>query len=454
MPVAMIAAIYASCGISVGGVFRLRGLTLFLTVLIFADLSHGDEMVSPSGQALITKFGAIGDGEKLNTKFIQEAIDRSAVAGGGTVVIPPGNFLSGALFFKSGVKLHLEKGAVLRCSPNMKDFPVQRTRIEGHFEEAFTPALINVNGCDGFRMSGEGTLDGAGRPIWDQFWKSLKANPKFKNLDLPRARLALIENSRDVVIEGITFKDSQFWNLHLYRCRNVLIKDVRFLVPDDYKHAPSTDGIDVDSSQDVTIRRCLFSVTDDCIAMKGSKGPDAMDDQDSPPVERVRISDCEFRRGNGIITCGSEATVVRDVVAENSRVSGEMPLLNLKLRGDTPQRYEKIVIRGVIVASDSVRVFSIDKWSQYFDLKGKPEPESLVNDIVISGVRGRVGTLGVIRGNEKTRFGRILIEDVDVQAKNGKLIIDRRANPKIKNVRVNGSSLELQEKPRRDLKMR
>lgn len=259
----------------------------------------------------ITRFGAVADDSTINTKAIQAAIDHLAARGGGTVLVPQGVFVSRAVFLKPKVNLHLQKGAVLKCSTDMANFPVQRTRIEGHFEEKFNPALINAKGCDGLRITGEGTLDGAGRPICDLFWKLRNAAPdrnNFPNVSVPRARLALIESSRGVTIKGITFKDSQFWNLHLYRCEDVLVRQARFEVPDDYKQAPSTDGIDLDSCRNVTIDGCHFSVTDDCIAAKGSKGPHAMEDRDSPPVEHVRVRNCVYKRGGGVLTLGSEAT--------------------------------------------------------------------------------------------------------------------------------------------------
>ncbi len=113
----------------------------------------------------ITDFGALTTAATVNTRAIQAAIDHVAARGGGTVTVPPGVFVSGALFLKPKVNLHLDKGAVLRCSTEVDaDFPRQRTRIEGHFEDSFTPALINAKTCDDLRISGEGTLDGAGRP--------------------------------------------------------------------------------------------------------------------------------------------------------------------------------------------------------------------------------------------------------------------------------------------------
>ena len=141
----------------------------------------------------ITKYGAVADGQTLNTGAIQKTID-AAAAGGGTVVIPQGTFLSGAIFMKPGVNLRLDEGAVLKGSGDTKDYPNIQTRIEGHFEE-WLPALVNADKCDHLRITGPGTLDGNGAPFWKAFWDRLKADRKTKNLDVPRPRLALVENN-------------------------------------------------------------------------------------------------------------------------------------------------------------------------------------------------------------------------------------------------------------------
>src|SRR5208282_4450586 len=76
-----------------------------------------------SAEALITDFGAVPDGATINTRAIQAAIDHLASRRGGTVVIPQGTFVSGALFFKPQVSLHLRAAAVLQCSTDMANFP-------------------------------------------------------------------------------------------------------------------------------------------------------------------------------------------------------------------------------------------------------------------------------------------------------------------------------------------
>jgi alpha-L-rhamnosidase len=402
--------------------------------------------IAHGGDLSITEFGAKGDGTTLNTKAIQATIDEAVKRGGGTVVVPKGVFVSGAVFLKPSVNLRLDEGAVLQCSTDMKNFPEQRTRIEGHFEEHFNPALINADGCDNLEISGKGTLDGAGKPIWDSFWKKLNEIKGFKNLDQPRARLCLIENSRKVQVHDISFIDSQFWNLHLYNCRDVTVTNVQFKVPDNQR-PPSSDGIDIDSCQDITINNCYFSVNDDCIALKGTKGPFAMEDKTSPPVERIRISGCVFKRGHGMVTCGSEATVVRDVVVDNCKVEGSMPMVRFKLRPDTPQRYENFSVSNITVKARGASIFAVNKWSQYYNPQGQPEPKSFVGGITVSGVSGEVKSLGVIQGNAMTSFGAFTLENIDVKASSADFNVSKKVDKlSLKDVKVNGRDISFDRK--------
>lgn len=394
----------------------------------------------------IKEFGAVADDATVNTKAIQAAIDKAAAGGGGTVVVPEGVFVSGALFFKPKVNLRVEKGAVLKCSTDLANFPVQRTRIEGHFEEKFNPALINAKNCDGFHISGEGTLDGAGQPIWDLFFKMRAAAPNpgnFPNVGVPRARMAIIESSHDVTVEGVTFKDSQFWNLHLYRCDGVTVRNARFQVPDNVRQAPSTDGIDVDSCQNVTVDGCYFSVTDDCIAAKGSKGVHATEDKDSPPVEHLRVRNCTFKRGNGIVTLGSEATLVRDVVVEDCKITGSVTVAVLKLRPDTPQHYEDIHFRNITLDyAAGGTIVSCKPWTQYFNLQGEAPPKSVVKNVTMSGLKGVFGSFGTVQPNPgQTDISDITFEDFDVTLTKDKLTTSGVRNFKFERVVVNGKAV-------------
>lgn len=414
----------------------------------------------PSGDrhTSVTQFGAVPDGKTLNTASIQAAIDALAANHGGTLSIPAGEFLTGALFLKPGVHLHLERGAILKGSTDRAHYPTRRTRVEGHFED-WLPALINANHCDHLRITGADSsnciLDGNGYPFWQEFWARRAANPKTTNLDVPRPRLALIENSSNIQIRGITFRNSGFWNLHLYRCSDVQIENLRFEVPDNQR-CPSTDGTDLDSCQRVTIRNCTYRVDDDCICLKGSKGPFALNDKDSPPVEQIHVDNCTFERGGGIVTLGSEATIIRNVLVENCKVPGKIPIVRLKLRPDTPQTYEQIHYRKIALIGNlpgagtgdrpgsHAAIFDIRPWQQYFDLKGQPPPQSTVRNITVEEIQGTYGSFGEIQGNPKqTTLTNIHLKNIDVHLDDPTLKTGAIPGITVENVRVNGQPLQI-----------
>lgn len=386
----------------------------------------------------ITDFGAVAGDDALDTAAIQRAIDTMAGAGGGTVVVPAGVFRSGSVFLKQGVALHLAEGAVLKGSENIEDYPKLNTRIEGHFEP-WRMALVNAQGQAGVRISGPGKLDGSGPVFWRAFWQRRKENPKATNLEVERPRLMFIDRCTDVRIENLAMVDSGFWNLHLYRCRDVLIERVRITIPSSTPElrGPSTDGIDIDSSQNVTVRKCYISTHDDNIALKGSKGPWADRDADSPPVENILIEDTEIGDGNGLITCGSEATVVRNVTARNCVLSGGATLLTLKLRPDTPQHYEHITIENIRLAGTG-RLLNVAPWMQFFDLQGQPPPPRQVNNITLRNITGSYRMLGTLSGNAGDVLRDITLENIDVQLTEERFRLGSVENFVLKNVRVNG----------------
>jgi alpha-L-rhamnosidase len=389
-------------------------------------------------QFAVTDYGAVAGGAGLNTAAIQRAIDAAATKGGGTVVIPAGIFRSGSLFLKPGVALHLAEGAVLKGSENIEDYPKLTTRIEGHFEP-WRMALVNAQGLAQLRISGPGHLDGSGPIYWNAFWKRRGENPKCTNLEVERPRLLFIDRCTNVRITNIALRDSGFWNLHLYRCRDVLIEGLRITIPSAVNglRGPSTDGIDVDSSQNVTIRKCYISTGDDDIALKGSKGPLADRDADSPPVENILIEDCEVGDGNGLVTCGSEATVVRHVTVRNCVMSGRATVLTLKLRPDTPQHYEDITLDGIRLAGGG-RLLNVAPWTQFFDLQGRPAPSRTVNNVTLRNITGSYRALGTLRGNPGDTLRDITLENIDVQLADEKFAPEGVTDLVLRNVTVNG----------------
>jgi len=431
-----------------------RGGLILIVVTWACGGIPGGPPAARAADVSILEAGAVPGGDEVCTPAIQRAIDDLAASGGGRVIVPRGVFKTGAIDLRQGVELHLEAGAVLLGSTDLADYPTRTTRIEGHFEP-WRPALVNAAGLTGVRITGPGTLDGNGRTFWQAFWKRRAENPKCTNLEVERPRLLFLSECRDVVVEGIRLKDSGFWNLHLYKCRGVTIEDVAITAPHGappritgsqqpwdeiaIERAPSSDGIDVDSCQDVAIRRCRISVGDDCIALKGTKGPLALADESSPPVERVTIEDCDFESGHGALTCGSEATLIRDVTMRRCRIGADVPLLRLKLRPDTPQLYESILVAD-IEAADAQAIFDVKPWTQFFDLQGHPPQPSRVRGVTVRGLRGSFRSLGELRGNAGDEISGITLADVDVVAKTARLAVADGVAVDCQDVRVNGEA--------------
>ena len=419
---------------------------LRLLVLGFAAvLAARPAAAADAKRYLISEYGAVADGATLNTAAIQRAIDAAEAGGGGVVEVPAGTFRSGSIFLKRGVGLWLAEGAVLLGSTDIADYPKRETRIEGHFEP-WRMALVNAQGLEHVSIGGKGRLDGNGVPFWEAFWQRRKENPKCTNLEVERPRLMFIDRCTDVHIAGLALQDSGFWNLHLYRCRGVTIEGLRITIPSAAAkniRGPSTDGIDVDSSQNVTIRQCYISTNDDNIALKGSKGPFADKDADSPPVENITVEGVECGEGNGLITCGSEATTIRNVTVRNCTMSGRATLLTLKLRPDTPQHYEHITLDGITLRGGGGRILNVAPWTQFFDLKGQPSPPRLVNDVTIRNVKGDYRSMGTLRGNPNDVLRDITLENFDLQLSDDKFAPGPVEKFVVKNVRINGHDLVL-----------
>lgn len=338
----------------------------------FHDTAHVD--ISTLGrQYVVTDYGVTADDSTLlQTAALQAVIDRAAAEGGGVVVIPRGTFLSGSLFFRQGTHLHLAEGAVLKGSDFIGDFAIGDTRMEGQNLTYFF-ALVNAQGLDGFTISGPGTLNGNGERYWRSFWLRRQYNRQCTNLEEMRPRLVFIENCRNVTLSDAHFLNSPFWTCHLYRCENVKALGLHTFAPSEGPvKAPSCDAFDIDVCTNVLIHGCYMDVNDDAVALKGGKGPWA--DQDSihnGPNRNILIENCSYGFCHGALTCGSESVMDQNIVLRRCHIEGANRILWLKMRPDTPQRYEYILVEDI--TGSATRVLYVHPWTQFFDLKGRED---------------------------------------------------------------------------------
>ena len=322
-------------------------------------------------QYVLTDFGIMDDG-RIYTNELQALIDSVHSEGGGVIVVPAGTYMTGAVWFKQDVNLYLEKDGILKGSDDTEDYPVCDTRIEGECCKYF-PALINIEKCDGTVISGEGTIDGNGLRSWKAFRQRRIWNPSCTNKDEQRARLIFISECRNIVVEGLTIQNSQFWTNHLYRSDHIKYLNCRILSPKEPVKAPSTDAIDIDGCTDVLIKGCYMEVNDDAVALKGGKGPDAWELPGNAPNERILIEDCRYGFCFGCLTVGSESIHSKNIILRRTKISESVNLLWLKMRPDTHQEYEYISVEDIEGTTTSF--LNINPWTQFFDLKGMEKPE-------------------------------------------------------------------------------
>lgn len=387
----------------------------------------------------ITDFGAKKDSSIVQTEIIQQTIDETAKSGG-VVVIPKGVFLSGALFFKPNTRLHIEEGGVLKGSDNIIHYPIQASRMEGQNLDYF-PALINAYGVDGFSISGKGTINGNGLKYWKSFWQRREENPACTNLEVSRPRLVFIWNCNNVQFQDVRMINAGFWTNHFYKCNNVKLIDLYIYSPFEPVKAPSTDAIDIDACSNFLISGCYMSVNDDAIALKGGKGPLADSDPNNGENTNIIVENCEFGFCHSALTCGSESIHNKNVIMRNCIVDGADRLLWLKLRGDTPQKYEFIRVEGIYGNANSF-IFA-KPWTQFFDLKGTTEiPISICDNITLSNIELECEVFFNIESNEFNKLSNFKFENLNITAKNSAINKTFINGLQLSSVNVNGRAVE------------
>lgn len=365
---------------------------------------------------ILTDYGIL-PGHGVQTGAIQALIDRIASEGGGVLVVPEGIFQTGAIFFPSGVHLYVAKGGTLLGSDDISDYPVLRTRIEGETCPYFA-ALINADHADGFTMWGPGTIDGNGLRAWKAFWLRRSWNPQCTNKDEQRPRLVYVSNSRHVTVAQLHLQNAMFWTNHLYRCDHVRYIGCTIYSPFEPVKAPSTDAIDLDVCTDVLIKNCDMHVNDDAVALKGGKGPWADTQPENGSNERILVEDCHYGFCHGCLTVGSEAVHCRNILVRRITVDSGYNMLWLKMRPDTPQHYEYILVEDV--RGKVTNFFQLRAWTQFYDLRDRKEiPLSYADHIRVRRCSIQCETCFDTEPNDaQYRVSDFAFEDLEITAEN------------------------------------
>lgn len=295
---------------------RISLLCIFLSAFATAQpipawVTKVGARTKPSIQTtyLVNNFGARADGQTIDTKAIQEAIDACAKKGGGIVSFKPGTYVMGSIFLKSNVHLHIPAGVLLLGSQDFADYPDMPSRIAG-IEMVWPAALINVIDAKNVAVTGKGIVNARGKFCWDKYWTMRKDYDKkglrwIVDYDAKRVRTFLMQNSEDVTLQDITFKNAGFWTVQVLYSKYVTVRGLVIRNNEDGT-GPSTDGVNIDSSTWTLVENCDVDCNDDNFCLKSGRDWDGL--RVNRPTEYVVIRNCLARRGAGLITLGSETS--------------------------------------------------------------------------------------------------------------------------------------------------
>ena len=307
----------------------------------------------PDKTFTITDYGAVPDGATLNTAAIAKAIDACEKAGGGTVVVPAGKFLTAAFALADNLNLHLDQGAVLLLSNRFDDY---KRAAKGGYENQIT-----ADGLHDIAITGDGTIDGQGQPWWDEFLKTKGAPADVPHMP-HRPFMVVLRNCTRVLVQNVTLTRSPSFHLVPQGCRDVVIDGVKFIAP---AKAPNTDALDP-SGWNFLITHCTFDVGDDCIAIKATgKAPEA----GHLSCEDFLVTDCTFKHGHGMSIGGQTPGGLRRLVVRNSTFENTDAGIRLKANRGSGGLVEDCLYENLTMKTVKVPIYI----TSYYPENGTPK---------------------------------------------------------------------------------
>jgi polygalacturonase len=268
-----------------------RGWKLPEVVILATAVAAGSNAFA-AATCDVRAYGATPNGTAMNTSAIQAAIDACAKKGGGRVLLDGGTFLSGPIVLKSNIDLEIAQGSMLQGSSNHDDYPKKT-----EFRNPGLQSLVSATNANNVSITGGGVIDGAGESWWKQ--ARAQADHGIMGQGMLRPRLVVFDHGHKILVQGVTVRNSPFWQIVLYYSDDVTIRNIKVLADPS---SPNTDAIDPFSSSYIRIEHVYADVGDDDVAIKSgqanSPGPDA-------PSRDITISDCTFVHGHGL-SIGSE----------------------------------------------------------------------------------------------------------------------------------------------------
>jgi polygalacturonase len=274
----------------------MKTRTVFIRLLFLCPL-----LAAPrDGVFNVMEFGARGDGQANDAAAIQKTIDACAKAGGGVVLLPAGDFLSGTIVLRGNITLRISPGATLWGSKRMEDYA--------------PPHLIYAKDAENVAIDGGGRINGNG----DSFWRERSGHPYLRPMSRRPSPLIEIADSRAIRIQDLSIRNTPGWGIHSLRSDGVVIRGVSLV---SHLRGPNTDGIDVDSSRNVRIADCYIEGGDDAIVIKTVARPG----QPLRPSENITVTNCVMTSTSNCFKLGTESTAGFKNIAISNCVMFRLP---------------------------------------------------------------------------------------------------------------------------------
>jgi polygalacturonase len=400
----------------------------------------------------VLDYGAKRDASASATGAFRNAIQACAKAGGGTVFVPAGNYISGAIELVSNMTLDLDSGAVIRFVANREEYPMVRSRFEG-IETRVPAAMIGGHNLENVTITGRGTITAnnpewvklMGEPVYRAAWTALLGRLERKEPtseeQMRQAEMALRPDlirpveSKNILIEGIHITGSPMWVIHLLYCENVVVRNI---VIETFPGA-NTDGIDVDSCRHVRISDSYFDTGDDAIVLKSGKDVDGR--RVNRPTEHVAITNCTFRRGHGAVVLGSETSGgIRNVVASNIVAQGTDRGIRIKSGRGRGGLLENIRFDNWVIEDTPQPAIEVTNYYTRVPDEPASERTPVFRNIAISHVTINRSNVAVsIEGLPEMPIEGLRLTDIIASAKEG-LRAFNTAGLELRNVRINAEN--------------
>lgn len=281
----------------------------------------------------ILDFGATPNAGGLYTEAFQAAIDACAAGGGGRVEIPCGKFVTGTVWLRSHVELHLCHGAVWKASEDLNDYNATDA-YEQNFsclesEEWVGKHLLIAHECEDVALTGTGTIDGSGDAFYGEpepysayVWREGCRWAKNKVTGRAGQLLCFVE-CRHVRVQDVTLTNQPCWGCYLHGCEYVQVRGMRAI--NDHANFNS-DGLDIDCCRFVTVSDCILDTGDDSIAIRGAE---ARLKNKPHPCEYVTITNCVLGSSSNAIRVGVGDGIIRHVRISNITITRGAPAITL-----------------------------------------------------------------------------------------------------------------------------